>query len=122
MVPRGLTPLNGFEAGHVRSLRHGANSERMVGPLSQELLTDLDEMVAGTPAAQPMFALARALLARKLAQIRLLNEHHTDAGMFTVKGYVRRSVRFEADLLRSLRLRWRSSGLRRRRRRSWELI
>ena len=97
----GLSPIDGFTEGHTRSLRHGATSERMVGPLSAELLTDLEAMVAGTPAAQPMFDLARALLARKLAQIRLLNEYHTDAGMFTEKGYVRRSARFEADLLKS---------------------
>ena len=100
-MPSGLAPVDGFAPGHTRSLRHGANSERMVGPLSKSLLADLDEMCEGTPAAQPMFALARALLARKLAHIRLLNEYHTDAGMFTEKGYVRRSARFESDLLKS---------------------
>lgn len=68
-------------------------------------------MVADTPAVQPVFALARALLARKLAQIKLLNEWHTEQGLMTEKGYVRRSVRFEADLLKSAEASLRELGL-----------
>lgn len=57
-------PANPFPDGHTVTLTHGAHSERLVGPLSEELLESIDTLVEGTPAAIPTFAAARGTQAR----------------------------------------------------------
>lgn len=56
-----------FEPGHTVSLKHGAWAERLIGPRAAELAPLVEQLVAGTPAEAPMFALARVALARRWA-------------------------------------------------------
>jgi hypothetical protein len=91
-----------FELGNTVALRHGAYSQRLVGPLAEEIGAELAEIVAGTPAEAPMFAAARSALALKLARLRHVTawiaEHH--AGLpLDADGNPLPAAKLEAELL-----------------------
>ncbi len=79
-----------FEKGHTRTLQHGAYSERMVGPLAEELEADLDEVAPWT--ARPAFASARRRRCRALAVAELLWRDIVEHGVFDDDGNVRPAV------------------------------
>lgn len=71
---RGVEPVaNPLSGDHTHTTRHGAFSERPVGPLAAEILESEEELVEGSPAAYPTFAAARGVSARKLARLRDLS-------------------------------------------------
>ena len=87
---------------NTRAVSHGAFSERLVGPIASDTLEVIEEMCAGLPAEQPSFAAERAVLARKLARLRMVSEHLDENGYFNKRGNARPSVKLELDLLRSV--------------------
>lgn len=95
-------PVNPFLDGHTVTLTHGAHSERLVGPLSEELLASIDDLVEGTPAAIPTFAAARGALARKLARLKLVAEWLEENGWIDDHGKVRAATDLEIRLLHSV--------------------
>ena len=99
---RGSQRAPAFTEGNRAAQTHGARSERMVGPLAAEIREGLEAMVAGTPAEAPSFELARAALARKLAQVQLLADYLAEHGPLDADGEVRNAARFEAELLDSV--------------------
>ena len=88
--------------GNTRAVSHGAFSEHLVGPIALETLAAVDEMCAGAPAEQPSFAAERAVLARKLARLKMVSEHLDSDGYFNKRGNARPSVKLELELLRSV--------------------
>ena len=95
-------PANPFPDGHTVTVKHGAHSERLVGPLSDELLESIGELVDGTPAAIPTFAAARGVLARKLARLTLVVEWLEEHGWIDDDGDVRAAADLEVRLLHSV--------------------
>ena len=91
-----------FKPGNVVGQRHGANSPRLVGPLSDELRQDIAEMIQDTPAAAPQFAVAVGALATKLARLQLVSTWLSDNGPLDETGEPRPAVRFELELLASV--------------------
>lgn len=92
-------------AGNLVALKHGGHSERFVGPLAEEVLDEVEELCSDTPAAASQFAAARAVLARKLARLRLVSEyieHQHGGSPLTLKGGILKSAVFEQTLLASV--------------------
>jgi hypothetical protein len=87
---------------NTRAVSHGAFSERLVGEITHETLEMVAEMCAGLPAEQPGFAAERAVLARKLARLKMVSEHLDKDGYFNQRGNARPSVKLELDLLVSV--------------------
>ena len=88
--------------GNTRAVTHGAWSEKLVGEVAADTLIAVDEMCSGLPAEQPGFAAERAVLARKLARLKMVSEHLDDDGYFNKRGNARPSVKLELELLRSV--------------------
>lgn len=88
--------------GNLRSVSHGAFSERLVGPVAEELLVTVEEMCESLPAGQPGFAVERAVLARKLARLRMVSTHLDSNGYMNQRGNPRPSVKLELELLRAV--------------------
>jgi hypothetical protein len=97
--------------GNTRAASHGAFSERLVGPIVQEMLEAVAEMCADLPAGQPGFAAQRALLCRKMARLRMVSEHLDENGYFNQRGNPRPSVKLELELLRSVEVTLAALGL-----------
>jgi hypothetical protein len=74
----------------------------MVGPLAEELRVEVETLVEGTPAAGPSFALARATLARRLAQAKLVARYLEQRGPLEDDGEVRAAAKYETELLASV--------------------
>lgn len=93
-----------FEPGHTLTLQHGAYSPRLVGPLAAEIGEELEAIVAGTPAAAPMFLGARSALALKLARLRLVTRWLEDRGGMPIdgEGQPLSAARLEMELLASI--------------------
>jgi hypothetical protein len=94
-----------FEAGHTAAVKHGAFSPRLVGPIAEEIVGELAEMVKGTPAEGPSFLAARSALALKLARLRrvigFIETRH--GGLpFDDEGQVLPAARLELELLASI--------------------
>ena len=87
------------------ALKHGAYSMNVVTPRASELLDVVDQVCLGTPAEDPRFAPARALLAHKLARLSLtsdyLNERHGGSPV-GAKGQLIKAARLEMDLMASV--------------------
>ena len=62
----------------------------------------IDDLCDGTPAAGNAFAANRAVLAHKLARLRMVADHLEDNGYFNQRGNPRPSVRLELDLMASV--------------------
>jgi hypothetical protein len=75
------------------------------------MLAAVDEMCADLPAGQPGFAAQRAVLARKLARLKMVSEHLDEDGYFNKRGNARPSVKLELELLRSVEKSLESLGL-----------
>jgi hypothetical protein len=97
--------------GNTRAVSHGAFSERLVGPIASDMLEAVEEMCAGLPAEQPGFAAERAVLARKLARLKMVSEHLDVNGFFNQRGNARPSVKLELELLRSVEVTLAALGL-----------
>ncbi len=97
--------------GNTRAVTHGAFSECLIGPIAADTLVAVDEMCAGLPAEQPCFAAERAVLARKLARLKMVSEHLDEDGYFNKRGNARPSVKLELDLLRSVEVSLEALGL-----------
>jgi hypothetical protein len=97
--------------GNTRAVSHGAFSERLVGPIAEEILEAVVELCAGLPAEQPGFAAARALLARKLARLSMVSQHLDSNGYMNQRGNPRPSVKLELELLRSVEVTLAALGL-----------
>ena len=67
----GLVNLKPAEPGNTRAVTHGAHSERLIGPVASDVAEEVELLCAGSPAGEAQFAAARALLARKLARLRM---------------------------------------------------
>ena len=100
-----MTPdAKGAEKGSYTppALKHGAFSMNLVTPRASELLDVVDQVCSGTPAEDPRFAPARALLAHKLARLSLvsdyLNERHGGSPV-GAKGQLIKAARLEMDLM-----------------------
>ena len=68
----------------------------------------------GTPAGEPQFAAARAVLARKLARLRLVGEYiesNHDGSPLTHKGGVLKAAQFELSLMASVEKSFTDLGL-----------
>ena len=87
------------------ALRHGGHAELLIGPLAEDILAEVEAACAGTPAGAPAFRVLRALLARKLARLRLVAEHleraHSGSPVGS-KGRIINAARLELDLLASV--------------------
>ncbi len=87
------------------ALKHGAYSMNLITPRASELLDIVDQICVGTPAEDPRFAPARALLAHKMARLSLvsdyLNERHAGSPI-GAKGQLIKAARLEMDLLASV--------------------
>jgi len=97
-----LTPA---QPGNLRAARHGAYSPRLIGPVAEEVILEVDELCRGTPAAAEHFAAARSVLARKLARLRMVGEYieqNHGGSPLTHKGGVLKSAQFEQTLLASV--------------------
>lgn len=88
--------------GNTRAVTHGAFCERLVGPIAAEVLGVVGEMCEGLPAEQSSFAAGRAVLARKLARLKMVSGHLDRDGYFNKRGNPRPSVDLELELLRSV--------------------
>jgi hypothetical protein len=88
--------------GNMRAATHGAFSERLVGPIAEEILEAVDELCTGLPAAEPGFVAERAVLARKLARLSMVSRHLDSNGYMNQRGNPRPSVKLELELLRSV--------------------
>jgi len=93
------------EAPRSNALKHGAYVTEIVNPRASELLEVVDQVCAGTPAEDPRFAPARAILARKLARLSLvgtyLDERH--GGSYVgQKGQLIKAARLELELMASV--------------------
>jgi hypothetical protein len=88
--------------GNTRAATHGAFSEHLVGPIAEDTLAAVEEMCLGLPAEQSSFAAERAVLARKLARLKMVSTHLDENGYFNKRGNARPSVKLELDLLRSV--------------------
>ena len=101
----GLANLSPAEPGNRRAVTHGANSERLIGPVASDILDEVESICAGTPASDPQFAAGRAVLARKLARLRMVGEYieanHAGSPL-THKGGVLKAAQFEVTLLASV--------------------
>ena len=101
----GLANLAPAEPGNTRAVKHGAHSERLVGPIASDVEREVEALCAGTPAGEPQFAAARAVLARKLARLRMVGEYleaNHDGSPLTHKGGVLKAAQFELSLLASV--------------------
>jgi hypothetical protein len=101
----GLANLSPAEPGNVRAVTHGAHSERLIGPIASDVSAGVEALCAGTPAGEPQFAAARAVLARKLARLRMVGEYlesNHDGSPLTHKGGVLKAAQFELSLLASV--------------------
>ena len=87
------------------ALTHGAYSMNLITPRASELLDAVDQVCLGTPAEDPRFAPARALLAHKLARLSLvsdyLNERHAGSPV-GAKGQLIKAARLELELMASV--------------------
>lgn len=87
------------------ALKHGAYSAHVVDPRASELLDVVDQVCSGTPAEDPRFAPARALLAHKMARLSLvsdyLNERHGGSPV-GAKGQLIKAARLELELMASV--------------------
>jgi hypothetical protein len=52
-------------------VKHRAHSERLIGPIASDIAREVETLCAGTPAGEAQFVAARAVLARKLARLRI---------------------------------------------------
>ena len=101
----GLVNLSPAEPGNTRAVKHGAHSERLIGPIASDVSEEVEALCMGTPASQPQFAAARAVLARKLARLRMVGEYlesNHDGSPLTHKGGVLKAAQFELSLLASV--------------------
>ena len=101
----GLANLVPAEPGNTRSVTHEAHSERLIGPVAADLAEEVELLCAGTPAGEPHFAPARAVLARKLARLRMVGEYleaNHKGSPLTHKGGVLKAAQFELTLLASV--------------------
>jgi hypothetical protein len=101
----GLANLEPAEPGNTRAVTHGAHSERLVGPVAEDVLAEVEQLCSGTPAGEAQFAAARAVLARKLARLRMVGEYletNHDGSPLTHKGGVLKAAQFELTLLTSV--------------------
>jgi len=101
----GLDNLSPAEPGNVRAVKHGAHSERLIGPIATDVSEEVEALCVDTPAGEPHFAAARAVLARKLARLRMVGEYlETNHGgsPLTHKGGVLKAAQFELTLLASV--------------------
>ena len=101
----GLANLEPAEPGNTRAVTHGAHSERLVGPVAEDVAAEVEQLCSGTPAGEDQFAAARAVLARKLARLRMVGEYlETNHGgsPLTHKGGVLKAAQFELSLLASV--------------------
>ncbi len=100
--PSNLSPA---EPGNVRAVTHGAHSERLIGPIASDIEREVEALCAGTPAGEAQFAASRAVLARKLARLRMVGEYleaNHDGSPLTHKGGVLKAAQFELSLLTSV--------------------
>jgi hypothetical protein len=97
--------------GNTRAVTHGAFCERLVGPIAGDVLDVVGEMCAGLPAEQPSFAAERAVLARKLARLKMVSGHLDGDGYFNKRGNPRPSVKLELELMRSVEMSLEALGL-----------
>lgn len=77
----------------------------MCGPVAAGLLDEVEQLCAGTPAGADEFVAARAILARKLARLRLVGEYIEEkhgGSPLTHKGGVLKAAQFEQTLLASV--------------------
>ena len=101
----GLANLEPAEPGNTRAVTHGAHSERLVGPVAEDVAAEVEQLCSGTPAGEAQFAAARAVLARKLARLRMVGEYletNHDGSPLTHKGGVLKAAQFELTLLASV--------------------
>lgn len=101
----GLANLVPAEPGNARAVKHGAHSERLIGPVASDVTQEVELLCAGTPAGEAQFAAARAVLARKLARLRMVGEYleaNHDGSPLTHKGGVLKAAQFELSLLASV--------------------
>lgn len=90
---------------NLRRLGLGVDYERIVGPLPERVAAEVDALCAGTPAAAPAFAAARAVLVRKLQRLARVGEYleaQHDGSPLTHKGGELKAARLEMDLLASV--------------------
>lgn len=98
-------------AGNTRAVSHGAFSDKLVGPVAEDTLMAVEQMCEGLPAEQPGFAAERAVLARKLARLKMVSTHLDTDGYFNARGNQRPSVKLELDLLLSVEVSLAALGL-----------
>ena len=101
----GLANLEPAEPGNTRAVTHGAHSERLVGPVAEDVAAEVEQLCSGTPAGEDQFAAARAVLTRKLARLRMVGEYleaNHDGSPLTHKGGVLKAAQFELTLLASV--------------------
>ena len=101
----GLVNLKPAEPGNIRAVTHGAHSERLIGPVASDVAEEVELLCAGSPAGEAQFAAARALLARKLARLRMVGEYleaNHNGSPLTHKGGVLKAAQFELTLLASV--------------------
>ncbi len=101
----GLANLEPAEPGNSRAVTHGAHSERLIGPVAVDVAEEVEQLCAGTPAGEAQFAAARAILARKLARLRMVGEYleaNHDGSPLTHKGGVLKAAQFELTLMASV--------------------
>ena len=101
----GSSNLSPAEQGNARAVTHGAHSERLVGPIASDVSEEVEALCADTPAGETQFAAARAVLARKLARLRMVGEYlesNHDGSPLTHKGGVLKAAQFELSLLASV--------------------
>ena len=101
----GLANLESAEPGNSRAVTHGAHSERLIGPVVVDVAEEVEQLCSGTPAGEGQFAAARAVLARKLARLRMVGEYleaNHDGSPLTHKGGVLKAAQFELTLLASV--------------------
>lgn len=89
-------------SGNLRAISHGAFSDRLVGPIAEEILEAVDQLCAGLPAAEQGSAAERAVLARKPARLSMVSRHLDSNGYMNQRGNPRPSVKLELELLRSV--------------------
>jgi hypothetical protein len=102
----GLANLEPTEPGNSRAVTHGAHSERLIGPVAVDVAEEVEQLCSGTPAGEGQFAAARAVLARKLARLRMVGEYleaNHDGSPLTHKGGVLKVSPVRTDLARQCR-------------------
>ncbi len=55
----GLANLSPAEPGNVRAVKHGAHSERLIGPIASDIAREVETLCAGIPAGEAQFVAAR---------------------------------------------------------------